>query len=65
MPGDLIKLLSPVAGYPAGTTARVIAVVDGDECVVEFDDRRRLTIAVAALETERWSSLGMGQPEPA
>ena len=34
MPGDLVKLLSPVAHYPAGTTARVITVPDGDECVM-------------------------------
>ena len=57
MPGDLVKLLSPVAHYPAGTTARVIAVQDGaDECVVELDDGRQLTVAVSTLETERRGS---------
>ena len=66
MPGDLVKLLAPVADYPAGTTGRVVGVQDeADECVVEFDDGRQLTVAVSALETERWASLGMGQPESA
>jgi hypothetical protein len=59
MPGDLVKLLSRVAHYPAGTTARVVAVLDGDACIVEFDDGRQLTVAVSALEIQRWASLGM------
>ncbi len=60
MPGDLVKLLSPVAHYPAGTTARVITIPDRHECVVEFDDGRQCTVALSALETERWAALGMG-----
>ncbi len=65
MPGDLVKLLLPVAHYPAGTTGRVIAVQDeADECVMELNDGRQFTVAMSALESERWASLGMSQPEP-
>ena len=61
MPGDLVKLLSPVDDYPVGTAARVIVALDGDECVVEIDDGRQFRVAVGAVEIQRWAALGMGQ----
>ena len=59
LPGDLVKLLSPIAGYPVGTTARVSVVLDGgNECRIEFDDGRQLLVAATVLAAQPWSSLG-------